>query len=448
MFQHLLRLYSFHYASIASFVGTLLADTVPLPREKNGWWSGGGVYLMDDGLICRTNHTSNTYREVAREFSFMALIRLLHRKPDGEIVFREPTGGDVPSYTILSHTWGKEEVSFQDMEAGTARSKAGWRKIEFCAKQATADGLQYFWIDTCCIDKKNAVELSAAINSMFRWYQKAVRCYVYLSDVSIHGEGQDGQSSSTWEAAFRKSRWFTRGWTLQELIAPAQVDFFSSGGNRLGNKLSLEQMVYDITGINRNALSGDPLPTFTIPERMSWAERRQTTIEEDEIYSLLGIFNVSLPLIYGEGRENASRRLREEIDKVNKGANFERFSIGLNLSTLPHHVQFVARSKELTEMHRMLHGHSTRSIVILHGLGGIGKTQLSLAYAMRHEEKFSAIFWLNANDEGSLKLSFRAIAQQILKYHPSTSLLASIDLDDLDQVGHAVKAWLDLQKNT
>lgn len=96
----------------------------------------------------------------------------------------------------------------------------------------------------------------------------------------------------------------------------------------------------------------------------------------------------------------------------------------------------------------MLYGHSTRSIVVLHGLGGIGKTQLVLAYAMRHEEKFSAIFWLNANDNDSLRLSFRAVAQHVLKYHPSTSLLASIDLDDLDRVVHAVKAWLDLQKNT
>jgi hypothetical protein len=249
----------------------------------------------------------------------MALIRLLYRKPDGEIVFREPTSGDVPSYTILSHTWGKEEVSFQDMEAGTARSKAGWRKIEFCAQQAAVDGLKYFWIDTCCIDKKNAVELSAAINSMFRWYQKAVRCYVYLSDVSIDGEGQGGQPGPTWAAAFRTSRWFTRGWTLQELIAPAYVDFFSSSGDRLGNKLSLEEIVCDITSINRNALRGDALSTFTISERMSWAEHRRTTIEEDEIYSLLGIFNLSLSLIYGEGRESASRRLRAEIDKLYKG---------------------------------------------------------------------------------------------------------------------------------
>ncbi|KAF2736003.1 hypothetical protein EJ04DRAFT_522458, partial [Polyplosphaeria fusca] len=119
----------------------------------------------------------------------MALIRLLQRKPNGAIVFRDPTSdpAPAPAYAILSHTWGKEEVTFQDIEAhgGKCKSvtKAGWAKIQFCADQAAADGLQYFWVDTCCIDKRNAVELGAAINSMFRWYQNAARCYVYLSDV-------------------------------------------------------------------------------------------------------------------------------------------------------------------------------------------------------------------------------------------------------------------------
>lgn len=138
----------------------------------------------------------------------------------------------------------------------------------------------------------------------------------------------------------------------------------------------------------------------------------------------------------------------DRIALTELGANFEQFSVGLDLSTLPQPVQFVARSKELTEMHQMLYGHSTRLIVVLHDLGGIGKTQLSLAYATRYKEKFSVIFWLNTNNEDSLRLSFRAVAQQILKYYPSTSLLVSVDLDDLDQVVYAVKTWLDLQKNT
>ncbi|PMD65276.1 HET-domain-containing protein [Hyaloscypha bicolor E] len=161
----------------------------------------------------------------------MAFIRLLHRKSDGEIVFRKPPSGNVPAYAILSHTWGDEEVIFQDMEAGADMSqtvsKAGWRKIQFCAKQATADGLQYFWVNTCYIDKKNTVELGAAINSMFRWYQNAVHCYVYLSDICKPNTGTDQR---VWEEAFRKSRWFTRGWTLQELIVPRLVDFFSLEG--------------------------------------------------------------------------------------------------------------------------------------------------------------------------------------------------------------------------
>jgi hypothetical protein len=251
----------------------------------------------------------------------MALIRLLQRRGDGEIVFRVPTSGDVPAYAILSHTWGKEQVVFQDMEAGADMtmvvSKAGWKKIEFCAKQAAADGLQYFWVDTCCIDKKNAVELGAAINSMFRWYQNATRCYVYLSDVSKSDTAADDER--VWKEAFRKSRWFTRGWTLQELIAPRLVDFFSLEGEQLGSKSSLESMIHEITGIAKNALRGDALPNFSIKERRSWAERRNTTIEEDEAYCLIGFFDVSMVPNYGERRDQAFRRLEEEIHKLYKG---------------------------------------------------------------------------------------------------------------------------------
>ena len=250
----------------------------------------------------------------------MALLRLLQRNPDGNVVFRETISSDVPAYAILSHTWGKEEVTFQEMEAGADMSKtvskAGWRKIQFCAEQAAADGLQYFWIDTCCIDKKNAVELSAAINSMFRWYQNAARCYVYLSDVS-KVDGADGERVG--KEAFRASRWFTRGWTLQELIAPKLVDFFSSEGERLGSKVLLESEIREITGIATNALRGDALSSFSVKERRSWAERRTTTIEEDEAYCLIGVFGISLPLIYGEGRDHAFRRLEEEIHKLYKG---------------------------------------------------------------------------------------------------------------------------------
>jgi hypothetical protein len=252
-------------------------------------------------------------------------MRLLERKADAKLVLCEFTAKDIPTYAILSHTWhtdNSEEVSLQDVEAGAGKGKAGWKKIQFCADNAVADGLRYFWIDTCCIDKRNAVELAAAINSMFRWYQKAARCYVYLSDVSIKDGEQHGQSNPPCVPAFRNSRWFTRGWTLQELIAPALVDFFSSEGERLGSKLSLETVIHEITSIARTALRGDELSKFSIDERMSWIERRNTTIEEDEAYCLLGIFGVAMPLIYGEGKDHASGRLQEEVHKSYKGRSF------------------------------------------------------------------------------------------------------------------------------
>ena len=250
-------------------------------------------------------------------------MRLLERQTNGALIFHEPTAGDFPAYAILSHTWladNNEEVSFQDVQAGTGKSKAGWKKIQFCADKATADGLRYFWIDTCCIDKMNGPELSKAINSMFRWYQKAARCYVYLADVSIHdGKALPQQGLLPWEFSFRKSRWFIRGWTLQELLAPTLVDFFSLEGERLGSKQMLEEMIHDVTGISKIALQGQPLDGFSRDERMSWAEGRHTTEEEDQAYSLLGIFDVSMPLIYGEGKEKALKRLGDEIDKTYKG---------------------------------------------------------------------------------------------------------------------------------
>jgi len=250
-------------------------------------------------------------------------MRLLECKPGDEPVLREFTDEDVPAYAILSHTWATDnngEVSFQDLEAGVGKSKAGYKKIQFCAEKAAGDGLKYFWVDTCCIDKKNAVELAEAINSMFRWYQNAARCYAYLSDVSTKKpKVGDDEPRYSWEQAFRKSRWFTRGWTLQELLAPTLVYFYSSDGERFGSKSSLEEMIHDITGIPKSALQGHQLTDFSVKERMSWAEHRNTKKEEDEIYSLLGIFNVSMPLIYGEGREKAFRRLQNEINQLDKG---------------------------------------------------------------------------------------------------------------------------------
>jgi hypothetical protein len=246
-------------------------------------------------------------------------MRLLDFKNHDELSLTEFIGDNIPRYAILSHTWGpdNEELTFKDLAEGAGKSKAGYSKIRFCGEQAASDGLQHFWVDTCCIDKSNNTELSEAINSMFRWYRDAAKCYVYLSDVSTRG--LDGKDQLSWELAFQKSRWFTRGWTLQELLAPVSVEFFSIEGKRLGDKKSLEQQVHKITGIPSKALQESPLSHFTVSARMSWAENRETKRKEDKAYSLMGIFGIYMPLLYGEGRENAFIRLREEIDKRSKG---------------------------------------------------------------------------------------------------------------------------------
>jgi hypothetical protein len=252
-------------------------------------------------------------------------MRLLERDNDGEFSLTKDFGDDVPRYAILSHTWGAdiEEVTFRDMIDDTGKSKAGYDKIRFCGERAIDDGLQYFWIDTCCIDKSNSVELQEAIASMFRWYQQATKCYVYLSDVSTaKQEASEQFFELTWESTLRASRWFTRGWTLQELLAPATVRFFSKGWEQLGDKKSLERTIYEITGIPVRALQGSPLSNFSVTERLLWAAKRETTREEDKAYSLLGIFNIQIPVLYGEGRENAFKRLREEIDKPSRAQNF------------------------------------------------------------------------------------------------------------------------------
>jgi hypothetical protein len=162
-------------------------------------------------------------------------MRLLHTRSEEGFRWTEYLGGKkIPPYAILSHTWTEgQEVTFADIkELGKAvdtdgKSKEGYQKLRFCAEQAKRDGLDYFWVDTCCIDKSNNTELSKAINSMFLWYQNADRCYVYLSDVEIRTLNVDrsDEPARTWQSAFKESRWFTRGWTLQELLAPKAVEF-------------------------------------------------------------------------------------------------------------------------------------------------------------------------------------------------------------------------------
>ncbi|KAH6881269.1 heterokaryon incompatibility protein-domain-containing protein, partial [Alternaria rosae] len=217
-------------------------------------------------------------------------------------------GTDIPRYAILSHTWGDGEVSFADFTSGQPTVRSGYQKIIFTCQQAIKDKIGYAWVDTCCIDKSSSAELSEAINSMFAWYQKAVYCYAYLPDVLAANMDQD----------FPKSRWFTRGWTLQEMLAPTTVFFYDQQWVELGYRDEHAEQISKITGIDEGALCikrayGDnKFGSYCVATRMSWASTRQTTRAEDMAYCLLGIFNINMPLLYGEG-DRAFRRLQEEI---------------------------------------------------------------------------------------------------------------------------------------
>jgi hypothetical protein len=230
-------------------------------------------------------------------------VRLINSK---SLQMEEFFDQNIPPDAILSHTWGKEEVTFQDMQRSDEQNKAWFFKVLNCCEQAKQNGLEWVWVDTCCIDKTSSAELSEAINSMFAWYRDSAVCYALLEDVPplnpIFPENE-----------FKRARWFKRGWCLQELIAPAKVEFYSADWTDIGTKWSLRRQVEDTTGISSDVfLSELNLGSYTVAQKMSWASRRETTRQEDEAYCLLGIFGISMPLLYGEGRR-AFLRLQEEI---------------------------------------------------------------------------------------------------------------------------------------
>ncbi|UKZ73057.1 hypothetical protein TrVFT333_000697 [Trichoderma virens FT-333] len=215
---------------------------------------------------------------------------------------------DIPRYAILSHTWEDQEVTFQDFPHDATRSrKKGFAKLQKLCELARQDGLQYAWADTCCIDKTSSSELTEAINSMFRFYLHADVCYAWLMDLPPDNRDIHYQ--------LPKCRWFTRGWTLQELIAPRVLKFYDQTWTFRGTKSSLRQLITQITSIS-SAVLKDParLSQLPVAQKMAWAAGRQTTRIEDMAYSLLGIFDVNMPMIYGEG-SRAFLRLQEEIAK-------------------------------------------------------------------------------------------------------------------------------------
>jgi tetratricopeptide (TPR) repeat protein len=333
-------------------------------------------------------------------------MRLLHFNDHGKLGSTIFTGQAVPPYAILSHRWGDSEVLFEDLDNDVIYlKKEGYRKIEFCAKQADKDHLEYFWIDTCCIDKWNLQELSDSINSMYEWYRNATECYVFLPDVSVPTEAEvDNQS--TWEASFRASKWFTRGWTLQELIAPVSVNFFSSNGFRIGDKRLLEQLISEITSIPVEALNDNSLDNYTTSDRIMWARDRDTTEEEDAAYCLLGILGISMHTSYGEGKDKAMARLHFEVQANNRSPFVVPFS---------RNDRFVGRESQLAELEQRLFGDiQTKRLGVL-GPPGAGKTQLVLELAHRTIQKHPdcSVFWIDADDMDSCQRSYTRIAQKL-----------------------------------
>ncbi|KAF5363034.1 hypothetical protein D9758_012616 [Tetrapyrgos nigripes] len=241
---------------------------------------------------------------------------------------------EIPLYAILSHTWEDEEVTFQDIQniANLADTrnvqqltyedirafllsaqlpvKKGYTKVVQACVRARSYAFDWIWIDSCCINKESSAELSEAINSMYQYYENAVVCYVYLFDVS--GKLHPKNSASD----FKRSKWFTRGWTLQELLAPEVISFFDRDWTKIGTRWSLRDVISVVTTIPINVLEGRSIDEYSVAQKMSWAAHRQTTRPEDEAYCLMGIFGVSMSPIYGEGGDKAFMRLQQEIIRV------------------------------------------------------------------------------------------------------------------------------------
>ncbi|KFA56503.1 hypothetical protein S40293_01152 [Stachybotrys chartarum IBT 40293] len=220
--------------------------------------------------------------------------------------------GKVPHYAILSHRWGDDEVTFQDMQAPheALLERPGYKKVQRFCQIALSKGFEFVWVDTCCIDKMNNTELSEAVNSMFDWYRSSVVCYAYLADVKTTDD-------------ITRSQWFTRGWTLQELIAPIRVLFYNSDWHQIGSKASHAKQIEQRTGIPSDVLAINSDQEYSVAQVFSWAAGRKTTRLEDEAYCLLGLLRIYIPLVYGEG-QNAFNRLQREI--INRSSDESIFA--------------------------------------------------------------------------------------------------------------------------
>ncbi|KAF5348061.1 hypothetical protein D9758_010001 [Tetrapyrgos nigripes] len=243
-------------------------------------------------------------------------MRLLRKAPTtpSTYIVDSFSNRDIPSYAILSHTWGDDEITLADLDSPLPNlvNSSGYRKLESSCKIAHDGGFTYIWIDTCCIDKSSSAELSEVLNSMYAYYRDSVVCYVYLSDVS---PGLDPRASG--EGSFRKSRWFTRGWTLQELLASPRILFYDRDWNRIGTKSSLRDVIVEVTNVPAAVLLGHTdIQSVSIALRMSWAATRVTTRPEDVAYCLMVSSEYICHLFMVKEREGRSFVCRRRFSSI------------------------------------------------------------------------------------------------------------------------------------
>ena len=245
-------------------------------------------------------------------------------------VLKEFHDDNQEEYAILSHRWVKEVdyvemVDLMKMKKGDRdeiRTRDGYQKILRSCRQAKNDHVKWLWVDTCCIDKRSSSELSEAINSMYRWYESSKICYTYLHDFEgwsfpIKPDHEKFPAFNGWP------EWFSRGWTLQELIAPRMLLFFNKQWKSIGTKRTYADDLNRITRVPKAVLMDGMVSNRPcVAQIMSWAANRKTTRIEDRAYSLLGLLGVNMPMLYGEGKEAFLRLQLEIIRKSNDQSIF------------------------------------------------------------------------------------------------------------------------------
>ncbi|KAF1979740.1 HET-domain-containing protein, partial [Bimuria novae-zelandiae CBS 107.79] len=234
-------------------------------------------------------------------------MRLMHTRT---LTFTEFRVSRVPDYAILSHRRLEDEVTYSDMFnlMDTMKQTDGYEKIVNCCKQAASVGLDYVWIDTCCINKREKDEVTYAINAMFAWYRKSQVCYCYMYDVPKNDLEPEHKDSK-----FRTSQWFTRGWTLQELLAPLYLIFFNSDWEEIGAKSSFKGITAEITGIAPSIVVLNQGGEVSVAQRLSWAAERQTSVGADKSYCLMGLLGVNMPMRLQTGDE---KEVEEDEEKT------------------------------------------------------------------------------------------------------------------------------------